>query len=117
MLWHHIEDDSQLLSSSGFSPSLLGLQQGLADDDADSEKVWQVRVAEITGAGFVVGSVVWLLKSSSLLSSLLVSYPAWRGIDPLPVLLPKDEDETSDAPEVNEKPKNPRFYLNEINRH
>lgn len=70
-----------------------------------------VQIAEFTGAGLVVGSVVWLLKGSSLISSLLVSYPAWRGMDPLPVLLTNSTDEHAPRGLKPEKPKNPRFQL------
>ncbi|MDH3537175.1 MAG: hypothetical protein OER87_15640, partial [Gammaproteobacteria bacterium] len=37
-------------------------------------------------AGLSVGYVVWLARSGILLSSVLSSLPAWRFIDPLPVL-------------------------------
>lgn len=33
-----------------------------------------------------IGYVVWMLRGGVLLSSLLASLPAWRAIDPLPVL-------------------------------
>jgi hypothetical protein len=32
------------------------------------------------------GFVAWILRSGSLLASFLVSMPAWRHFDPLPVL-------------------------------
>lgn len=47
--------------------------------------------------GLSVGYVAWLLRSGVLLSSLLSSMPAWRVLDPLPVLAGKlDFDEESD---------------------
>jgi Domain of unknown function (DUF4347)/Cadherin-like/Right handed beta helix region len=33
-----------------------------------------------------VGYVIWLVRGGALLSSLLASIPAWRAVDPLPVL-------------------------------
>jgi hypothetical protein len=36
--------------------------------------------------GLSVGYVVWLLRGGMLLSSILSSLPAWRLVDPLPVL-------------------------------
>ena len=115
------------LDWAGFDPDLLHIEgitfnpapNGFIDVDGFGEDHQQtrftVRLAEVTGAGLVVGSVVWLLKGSSLLSSLLISYPAWRGIDPLPVLLPKDKEETEPANNAPppEKPKNARFELTE----
>ena len=47
--------------------------------------------------GLSVGYVAWLLRSGVLLSSLLSSMPAWRVLDPLPVLAGKlGFDEESD---------------------
>ena len=48
--------------------------------------------------GLSVGYVVWLLRSGVLLSSLLSSMPAWRFLDPLPILAGKldDSDETDE---------------------
>ena len=46
-----------------------------------------------------VGYVIWLLRGGVLLSSLLSSLPAWRLVDPLPVLsrLSDDTDDEDDA--------------------
>ncbi|MGQ0667845.1 MAG: cadherin-like domain-containing protein, partial [Nitrospiraceae bacterium] len=44
------------------------------------------RVASFTGITLSAGFVAWLLRSGSLLASFLVSMPAWRHFDPLPVL-------------------------------
>jgi hypothetical protein len=50
--------------------------------------------------GFSIGYVLWLIRGGLLLSSLLSSLPAWRFVDPLPVLAHLDarakEDETDD---------------------
>jgi hypothetical protein len=45
------------------------------------------------GVSFSVGYVVWLLRGGVVLSTLLSSLPAWRVIDPLPVLGRMDDDE------------------------
>ncbi|MEZ5650128.1 MAG: DUF4347 domain-containing protein [Burkholderiaceae bacterium] len=36
--------------------------------------------------GVSIGYVIWLLRGGALLSSIIASMPAWRSIDPLPVL-------------------------------
>jgi hypothetical protein len=48
--------------------------------------------------GFSIGYVLWLVRGEVLLTSLLASLPAWRLVDPLPVLslLKKREDEDQD---------------------
>jgi hypothetical protein len=50
------------------------------------------------GMGLSVGYVLWLLRSGILLGSLLSSLPAWRFVDPLPVLgrFRDDKDEVED---------------------
>ncbi|SMP76920.1 tandem-95 repeat protein [Noviherbaspirillum suwonense] len=54
------------------------------------------------GAGFSVGYVIWLLRGGVLATSLLSSLPAWRFVDPLPVLArmrtdADDDDDTDDS--------------------
>ena len=44
------------------------------------------RVTSFSGIALSAGFVVWILRSGSLLASFLVSMPAWRHFDPLPVL-------------------------------
>ena len=44
------------------------------------------RVASFSGVALSAGFVAWLLHGGSLLTSFLVSMPAWRHFDPLPVL-------------------------------
>ncbi|MGH8626866.1 MAG: hypothetical protein ACREYC_16945 [Gammaproteobacteria bacterium] len=47
--------------------------------------------------GLSVGYAIWLVRGGVLLSSLLSSLPAWRWLDPLPVLAhlrdPRDDEE------------------------
>jgi hypothetical protein len=48
----------------------------------------------VVTTGLSVGYVVWLARGGMLLASLLSSMPAWRAIDPLPVLAAfRDDDE------------------------
>jgi Bacterial Ig domain len=44
------------------------------------------RVVTFSGIALSAGFVVWVLRGGSLLASFLVSMPAWRHFDPLPVL-------------------------------
>jgi hypothetical protein len=44
------------------------------------------RVASFSGIALSAGFMVWILRGGSLLASFLVSMPAWRHFDPLPVL-------------------------------
>ncbi|MCC6474915.1 MAG: hypothetical protein IT514_14360, partial [Burkholderiales bacterium] len=64
--------------------------------------VLEQRVAGATfaaGTGISVGFVIWLLRGGALLTSVLSSLPAWRFVDPLPVLarLKDERDEGDDG--------------------
>jgi len=48
---------------------------------------------KITGLAFSVGAVWWAARAAGLMASLLASSPAWRHVDPLPVLGRDDEEE------------------------
>ena len=43
-------------------------------------------------SGFTVGYMIWLLRGGTLMGSVLTSLPAWRLVDPLPVLAELDDD-------------------------
>jgi hypothetical protein len=49
------------------------------------------------GMSLSVGYVVWMLRGGVLVSTLLSSLPAWRFIDPLPVLGRIDDEDDSDG--------------------
>jgi hypothetical protein len=68
----------------------------------DQERLESATVAATAATSFSlsVGYVVWLLRGGALLSTFLSSLPAWRFIDPLPVLgRVDDEDGGDDADE------------------
>jgi hypothetical protein len=56
-----------------------------AREDAKVEQIVMGSGAAVAGS-LTVGYASWLLRGGTLLSSLLVSMPAWRMFDPLPVL-------------------------------
>jgi hypothetical protein len=43
-------------------------------------------------SGFTVGYMIWLLRGGTLMGSMLTSLPAWRLVDPLPILAELDDD-------------------------
>ena len=45
-----------------------------------------VNGVRLTGVSLSVGVVTWALRAGGIVSSLLASLPAWRFVDPLPVL-------------------------------
>ena len=71
--------------------SLDGLKQEAENEMAFNQMAASSAIAVTTGLS--IGYVAWLLRSGVLLSSLLSSMPAWRFLDPLPVLAGKFEDD------------------------
>ena len=75
----------------------------LRDQLKGHTRLEQIVVASTIAAtsGLTVGYVIWLIRGGILIGSLLSSLPAWRLIDPLPVLARlvgegrNDEDEES----------------------
>jgi hypothetical protein len=72
----------------------------LSQDDIQALLDLQTRVATSTTAvtsGLSVGYVLWMTRGGLLVASLLSSLPAWRLLDPIPVLaqlsLSDEEDE------------------------
>ena len=58
-------------------------------ETVQAEAAIETRVAAsvfVASTGLSVGYVLWLLRGGALLASLLSSLPAWRLVDPLPVL-------------------------------
>jgi hypothetical protein len=55
----------------------------------------------ITGLALSVGAVWWAARAAGLVASLLASTPAWRHVDPLPVL-GRDEEEEEGWDETGE---------------
>lgn len=60
------------------------LERGVQEREYQSHLVG--RVASFSGMALSAGFVAWLLRGGSLVASFLVSMPAWRHFDPLPVL-------------------------------
>jgi hypothetical protein len=91
-------------SGTGFGgsqdPSFLRELDRLRDSIRSEAELEQrvVGSAVAIGTGLSVGYVIWLLRGGLLLTSLLSSVPAWRFVDPLPVLgrLRGDDDDDED---------------------
>jgi hypothetical protein len=66
-------------------------EEGGAAEPKDQIKILLEQI-QLGGLALSVGVVWWASRVSGLLGSLLASAPAWRHIDPLPVL-GRDEDE------------------------
>lgn len=85
--------------SSLQSPALLDALDRLREGLQEQSRTEAIVVASTAAAslGLSVGYVLWLLRGGVLISSMLSSLPAWRMVDPLPILGRLDEDEDEDA--------------------
>ena len=93
------------LRSQGFIEELDRLRED-ARHEFDLEKSFAVSATGVT-FGLSVAYVLWLVRSGVLVGSLLSSLPAWRVLDPLPVLARDgevDEDDDDDDDDLGETP-------------
>jgi len=83
---------AMISEEEGFQEELDRVQDELSELAQIEATV--VGTSAVVTTGLSVGYVVWLARGGMLLASLLSSMPAWRAIDPLPVLAAfRDDDE------------------------
>ena len=73
-----------LFEKSGFTESIDLLREQMLESTHIEKMVIGSSISVTTGIS--IGYVIWLIRGGVLLSSVLSSLPAWRMIDPLPVL-------------------------------
>jgi hypothetical protein len=92
------DDLRPLIVAEGLFRALDEMRDEIRKDVAFSQMAIGSALTFVTGLS--IGYVLWLIRGGLLLSSLLSSLPAWRFVDPLPVLAHLDasakEDETED---------------------
>jgi hypothetical protein len=89
--------------SSKHSPFMEGidrLREAIEDENRLEHMV--SAAAAFTGFSFSVGYVIWLVRGGILMTSLLSSLPAWRMLDPLPVLSRISDEEDQQQPDEDE---------------
>jgi large repetitive protein len=90
----HGESIQQALRGAAFVQQLDGLREGLRRE-FDLDRTVSISVAGVS-LGVSVAYVLWLVRGGVLLGSYLSALPAWRLLDPLPVLSRVGEDEEDD---------------------
>lgn len=87
--------DNLILDSSngGLAQQLNSNKQGMNENSNFALQV-TTGVTSVS-ASLSIGYIVWLLRGGVLISSVLTSLPAWRMIDPLPVLHNTDTGDDS----------------------
>ncbi len=79
-----LKEPLQLLDTDSFITRMDNMRDELVLERSETEKL--IGSSLTVSAGLSVGYVVWLARSGIIMSSVLSSLPAWRFIDPLPVL-------------------------------
>lgn len=66
-----------------------------ADNDSGSAPIRLTKIATYSsGLSLSIGTIWWTARMSGLVTSALISTPAWRSLDPLPVVTsPTDEQD------------------------
>jgi hypothetical protein len=91
----------QAAQSAMQSPALLDGMDRMREGLQDENRVEYNTVALTTAAslGLSVGYVLWLLRGGVLVGSMLSSMPAWRFVDPLPILGRLREEDDMEEPD------------------
>jgi hypothetical protein len=88
----------QTLTSTDFVKAL----DKAAQSQTETEQVRAVVVGSTTAvaSSLSVGYILWLMRGGALAASLLASLPAWRSLDPLPILgRDRDDEPDEDGPD------------------
>ncbi|MCW8962475.1 MAG: hypothetical protein OQL16_01670, partial [Gammaproteobacteria bacterium] len=96
-----VTEDSILDVNSNFNRDLDRMKENTEQGSGVNANT--VGTAVVVTTGVSVGYVIWLIRSGVLLSSVLSALPAWRLIDPLPVLsfmMHKSDDEDDESLET-----------------
>jgi hypothetical protein len=76
-----------------------------------------LRTIRVTGIALSVGAIWWAARAAALMASLLSTKPAWRHVDPLPVLgrdpETEDEEELESDKEKRDDEHRARWVLDE----
>jgi hypothetical protein len=81
-------------------------EKGLDLDDEERQRIEVVlNSIRVTGFALSVGAVWWTARAVGLVASLLSATPAWRHVDPLPVLGRNEEEQEEWDESADEKDK------------
>jgi hypothetical protein len=89
-----VEDLQRTLRSTAFADQLNRLREGV-QDDLQLDRSVTISVAGVS-LGLSLVYVLWLIRGGVLMGSYLSAMPAWRVLDPLPVLSRVDEEAEED---------------------
>ena len=87
--------DVQIKSIAALWIAIDEMKQEMSDNVTENISNIEFRAAAISSSGVVLtaGVVAWVLRSGALMASLISTIPLWKGYDPLPLLVYKDDKE------------------------
>jgi hypothetical protein len=88
---------SRFLESDALARELAALREEV--NELTSVEFHAVAASAAASLGLSVGYVIWLLRGGALVTSMLSTLPAWRLVDPLPILGRLEEESDGDDPE------------------
>jgi hypothetical protein len=91
-----LDDFQRTLRSAAFAGQLDQLRESVRHD-LDLDKSLSISVASVS-LGLSVVYVLWLIRGGVLLGSYLSALPAWRLLDPLPVLARFGDEDDDEEP-------------------
>ena len=72
---------------------------GVLDEEPEPTRLeLALKSMKLASLALSVGVVTWILRAGGLISSLLASLPAWRHMDPLPILARDKEEDEEEVP-------------------
>ena len=74
----------KVVADNGFQKNLERVREDVMQVASLDRNVMASTIG--VSASFTIGYVLWLVRGGVLISSLLASLPAWRMVDPLPIL-------------------------------
>ena len=93
-----MEELQRSLRSGAFAENLNRLREEVSENVALDQSM-TVSVAGVS-LGLSLVYVLWLVRGGVLMGSYLSALPAWRILDPLPVLARRGDDDESDDEEM-----------------
>jgi hypothetical protein len=94
--------------SASIDPNLWQAVERMQDDMQEafeknhSENELAAKVVAGTGLSLTAGIVVWVMRTGTLLASLLSFLPVWKSVDPLSILVAKTKKDDKKETEVDE---------------
>jgi hypothetical protein len=87
--------DIQVKSIAALWVAIDEMKQEMSEDVSENISEIEFRAAAVSSSGVVLtaGVVAWVLRSGALMASLISTIPLWKGYDPLPLLVYKDDED------------------------